>query len=129
MSGTPCSSPTGGATRIAARVVATIARDTACRVPGVRVALGRTTDSRIAEKIWKATRLHRHPDAAVGVLGRTAVVELAVAVTYEDAVDRVAREVQRQVAQQLRDTIGLQRVTVNVTVDDVITQAEPGRPD
>lgn len=110
----------GGAVRIAARVVATVARDTARLVPGVRVALGRSTQSEVAKLVAKATRRHRHPHAAVGVLGRTAVVDLAVAVTYGAVVDDVARDVQQRVMRELQDNIGLKTVTVNVTVDDVL---------
>ncbi|MDT0260469.1 Asp23/Gls24 family envelope stress response protein [Jatrophihabitans lederbergiae] len=110
----------GGSIRIAARVVAAVARETAALVPGVRVALGRTTDSRIAALVAKATHRHRHPYAAVGVLGRTAVVELAVAVTYGDPAHQMAHEVQRRVMAELQQKIGLQTVTVNVIVDDVL---------
>ena len=92
----------GGAVRVAARVVATIARDAARTVPGVRVALGRSTHSRLAGIVEKATFGHRHPDAAVGVLGRTAVVDLAVAVTYGESVDAVAHRVQQTVIDELR---------------------------
>jgi hypothetical protein len=42
-----------------------------------------------------ATLGHRHPHAAVGVLGRTAVVDLAVAVTYNHPAHEVARDIQR----------------------------------
>src|ERR1700712_891929 len=114
-----------GTIRVAARVVAAIARDTAARVPGVRVALGRSTESRIAELVAKATSGHLHPHAAVGVLGRTAVVDLALAVSYGEPVHEVAHEVQRRVIRELRDNVGLQSVTVNVTVDDVL----PKQPD
>jgi uncharacterized alkaline shock family protein YloU len=110
----------GGAIRVAARVVAGIARDSAAGVPGVRVALGRSTDSRIAAMVRNATHRHRHPHAAVGVLGRTAVIDLALAVTYNQPVHDVARQVQRRVMHELRDTVGLQSITVNVTVDDVL---------
>lgn len=110
----------GGAVRVAARVVATVARDAARLVPGVRVAFGRSTESAVANLVEKATRRHRHPHAAVGVLGRTAVVDLAVAVTYGDPVDTVAREVQQGVMRELQDNIGLQSITVNVTIDDVL---------
>ena len=71
-----------GSIRIAARIVATMARDTARMVPGVRVALGRSTQGRPAGLAERATFGHRHPNAAVGVLGCTAVVDLAVAVSY-----------------------------------------------
>ena len=111
----------GGAIRIAARVVARIARAAASGVAGVRVAFGRSTHSRMAGLAERATLGHRHPNAAVGVLGRTAVVDLAVAVQYGDEVDAVARAVQRRAIAELRSRVGLQDVTVNVTVDDIIT--------
>jgi uncharacterized alkaline shock family protein YloU len=110
-----------GVVRIAARIVAALARDSARTVPGVRVALGRSTHDKLAAIAERATRRHRHPHAAVGVLGRTAVVDLAVAVTYGDPVHEVARDIQQHVITTLRDTIGLKTVTVNVTVDDILT--------
>ena len=110
-----------GAIRIAARIVAALARDSARTAPGVRVALGRSTHDKLAAIAERATRRHRHPHAAVGVLGRTAVVDLAVAVTYGDPVHEVARDIQQHVITTLRDTIGLKTVTVNVTVDDILT--------
>ena len=109
-----------GAVRIAARIVATLARDSARMVPGVRVALGRSSQDKVAALAEKATLGHRHPPAAVGVLGRTAVVDLAVAVTYRDPVHEVARDIQRHVAANLRDQVGLRSVAVNVTVDDIL---------
>ena len=110
-----------GGVRIAARIVARLARDAARMVPGVRVVLGRSPRSKLAALAERATFAHRYPDSAVGVLGRTAVVDLAVAVSYGDPVHEVARAVQRQVITSLRDSIGLQTVTVNVTIDDVLT--------
>jgi uncharacterized alkaline shock family protein YloU len=117
-----------GVIRIAARIVAALARDSARMVPGVRVALGRSTYDKIATE--RATFQHRHPHAAVGVLGRTAVVDLAVAVTYGDPVHEVARDIQRQVIATLRDHIGLKTVAVNVIVDDVLIDEDqlPVRP-
>jgi uncharacterized alkaline shock family protein YloU len=113
-----------GGVRIAARIVARLARDAARTVPGVRVALGRSTHSTLAARAERATAAHRHPHAAVGVLGQTAVVDLAVAVSWNDPVHEVARDVQRQVISRLRDTVGLHTVTVNVTVDDVLTDGD-----
>jgi uncharacterized alkaline shock family protein YloU len=113
-----------GAVRIAARIVAALARDRARMVPGVRVALGRSIQGGNAAFAERATFRHHHPHAAVGVLGRTAVVDLAVAVTYNDPVHKVARDVQRQVTATLRDQLGLQSVTVNVTVDDILGDDE-----
>ena len=113
-----------GFIRIAARIVAALARDTARTVPGVRVAFGRSTHSKIAALTERATFGHRHPHAAVGVLGRTAVVDLAVAVTYGDPVHEVARDIQQRVIATLRDQVGLQTVAVNVTVDDIFTDED-----
>jgi uncharacterized alkaline shock family protein YloU len=109
-----------GAIRIAARIVAALARDSARLIPGVRVALGRSTYSKIAALAERATFQHRHPHAAVGVLGRTVVVDLAVAVTYGDPVHAVARDIQQHVIAALRDQIGLKTVVVNVIVDDIV---------
>jgi uncharacterized alkaline shock family protein YloU len=113
-----------GAIRIAARIVAALARDCARMIPGVRVALGRSTEGKIAALAEKATLGHRHPHAAVGVLGRTAVVDLAVAVSYNDPAHQVARDIQRQVIATLRDQVGLRSVKVNVTVDDILGDDE-----
>jgi uncharacterized alkaline shock family protein YloU len=110
-----------GVVRIAARIVATLARDSARMVPGVRVALGRSTNSKLAGPAERATFQHRHPHATVGVLGRAAVVDLAVAVSYGTPAHEVAREIQQHVVATLRDQIGLQTVAVNVTIDDVLT--------
>ncbi len=109
-----------GFIRIAARIVAALARDSARTVPSVRVAFGRSTHGKIAALTEQATVTHHHPHAAVGVLGRTAVVDLAVAVTYGDPVHEVARDIQQRVIATLRHQIGLQTVAVNVTVDDIL---------
>jgi uncharacterized alkaline shock family protein YloU len=113
-----------GVIRIAARTVAALARECARLIPGVRVALGRSTEGRAAALADKATEGHRSPDAAVGVLGRTAIVDLAVAVTGDDPVHVVARDIQRQVIATLRGQAGLRNVTVNVTVDDIVDDDE-----
>ncbi len=110
-----------GVIRIATRIVATLARDAARVVPGVRVALGRSTRGKAATVAERATSQHHHPHAAVGVLGRTAVVDLAVAVSYGDPVHEVARDIQRHVIATLRENLGLQTIAVNVTVDDILT--------
>lgn len=109
-----------GSIQIAARIVARLARDAASRVPGVRAALGRSSQGKLAQATEKATFGHRHPDAAVGVLGRSAVVDLAIAVTYGAVIDEIARRVQADVRRELRGSVGLQSITVNVTVDDVL---------
>lgn len=107
-----------GAIQVAARVVAATARDIARTVPGVRVAFGTSTLHPRAAQVEKATLGH-YPPAAVGVLGRTAVLDLALAVDYGSDIDAVARDVQHRVINDLRAIIGLNNVTVNVTVDDL----------
>lgn len=109
----------GGTIRVAARVVATIARNTARTVPGVRAALGRSTVNRTARLVEKATFGHRHPHAAVGVLGRTAAVDLALAVEYGPPLHDLAAEVQRTVTAELRRAVGLTGIVVNITIDDI----------
>lgn len=52
------------------------------------------------------------------------MVDLAVAVTYNDPVHEVARDIQRQVIAALRNQVGLQNVKVNVTVDDILDDDE-----
>lgn len=116
-----------GAVRVAARIVAALARDSAQLVPGVRVALGRSTHGKVAALAEKATLGHQHPSSAAGVLGRTAVVDLAVAIGYGHPAPQVAREIQRRVTATLRDQVGLQDITVNVTVDDVFDSDDDGR--
>jgi uncharacterized alkaline shock family protein YloU len=109
-----------GAIRVAARTVAAIARRAALRVPGVRVALGRSTLGPAADRADIATHKHHHPHAAVGVLGRTAVVDLALAVSYGQPINHIARQVQHRVVTELHDQVGLHRAAVNITIDDVL---------
>jgi uncharacterized alkaline shock family protein YloU len=109
-----------GAIRIAARVVARLAREAARQVPGVHVVFGRSTHAKPAGLAETATLRHRHPSAAVGVLGRTAVIDLAVAAEYGRDLDAIARDVQQRVTAALREQVGLRDVVVNVTVDDII---------
>jgi uncharacterized alkaline shock family protein YloU len=111
----------GGAIRIAGRVVAAIAREAARKVPGVRAAFGRSTHRTAVGPDGTAPRRHGRPYAAAGVLGGTAVVDLAIAAPYGSQLDTIAREVQQRAIAELRAKAGLQNVTVNVTVDDVIT--------
>jgi uncharacterized alkaline shock family protein YloU len=110
----------GGAIRVAARVVAAIARRAAQNVPGVRVAFGRSTHSTTAGLAEQSTLRHRHPHSAVGVLGRTAVVDLAIAVQYGENLDLIARQVQQRVTADLRACTVLREIAVNVTVDDIL---------
>jgi uncharacterized alkaline shock family protein YloU len=108
-----------GAVRIAARIVAALACQSARTVPGVRMALGRSARAEAPALAEKATFGHRHP-AAVGVLGHTAVVDLAIAIGYDRPAPEIAREIQRHVTATLRDQAGLRNIRVDVTIDDVL---------
>lgn len=109
-----------GVVRVASRIVGRIARDAAGSIPGVHAVLGRTTQGKMARLVDRATRAHQHPHSAVGVLGQTAAVDLAIAVEYGDPIDDVAREVQARVKQRLHEAINLRDITVNVIVDDIV---------
>ncbi len=109
-----------GALRIAARAVAKIARNAASSTPGVEVAFGRSTHRAIAGRAGKATLRHHHPQAAIGVPGGTAVIDLAIAVRYGRQLDAVARDVQHRAIAVLRAKTGLSDISVNVTIDDII---------
>lgn len=109
----------GGVIRIAARVVARIARDAGRQVTGVRVVFGRSTGASAAGHAEAATR-HHHPGSAAGVLGRAAVIDLAVAAGYGQELNAIARSVQERAIAELRSKAGLKDVIVNVTIDDVI---------
>lgn len=108
-----------GSTRVAARVIAVIARQAASRIPGVAVALGRTTEPLPAATNAAATEAHRGTGAAVGVIGGTAIVDLALAADYGTNLHRVAELVRRAVIQDTRDLAGLDVVQVNINIDDV----------
>jgi uncharacterized alkaline shock family protein YloU len=109
-----------GAIRVATRAIAAIARRAALRVPGVRVALGRSTLGPAADRARTATHKHHHPHAAVGILGHTAVIDLALAVSYGQPINHIARQVQHRVIADIRDQVGLHRAAVNITIDDVL---------
>lgn len=110
----------GGAIRIAGRIVAALARDSASRVPGVRLALGRTTHGPLGAIAQRIMPADRRAGTAAGVLGRTAVVDLTIAVNYDRPVHHVARDIQKQVAAALRNDLGLRAATVNVVIGDIL---------
>jgi uncharacterized alkaline shock family protein YloU len=113
----------GGAIRIAGRIVAALARDSASRVPGVRLALGRTTHGPLRALAPGIMPADRRAGTAAGVLGRTAVVDLTIAVNYDRPVRHVARDIQKQVAAALRNDLGLRAATVNVVIGDILDPA------
>ena len=49
------------------------------------------------------------------------MVDLAIAAHYGTQLDAIARQVQQRAIAELRAKTGLRDVTINVTIDDVIT--------
>jgi uncharacterized alkaline shock family protein YloU len=65
----------------------------------------------------------RRAGTAAGVLGRTAVVDLTVAVNYDRSVHHLALDIQKQVVAALRNDLGLRAATVNVVIGDILDPA------
>ena len=86
----------------------------------MRLALGRTTHGPLSALAQDAMPAERRAGTAAGVLGRTAAVDLTIAVNYDRPVHHVARDIQKQVAAALRDDLGLRAATVNVIVADIL---------
>jgi uncharacterized alkaline shock family protein YloU len=105
-------SPTGH-TRVAARVVVTLARHLASQVPGVEVALGRL-----------ATDGHRDggevvPDVEAGVSGGSTAVQITLAAAYGQDLQALGERIRAVVARGVREVTGLEPVDVTVHVDDI----------
>jgi uncharacterized alkaline shock family protein YloU len=101
--------PTGG-TRIAARVVAAVARLAAGTVPHVDTAIGRgraVPDDPTADP------------ATVAVAGTHVIVDLDIAVGFGASIPEVTRQVRAAVLRDLREHTGLTTTEVNITVVDV----------
>lgn len=110
----------GGRTRVAARVVAAIARRAATRVPGVAVALGRSSDPRLARAAARATQEHEAPGSAVGVAGSSGVLEVALVVAYGQDARALADDVRQAVRRDVAALAGVAELRVDVVVDDVL---------
>lgn len=108
-----------GTTKVAARVVAAIARRAAQRVTGVGIVLGRATESAEARRVAAATERNAVPDSAVGVSGSSAVVDLALAAGYGHNLQAVTSRIRENVARDLHQLAGVDHVEVNITVDDI----------
>jgi uncharacterized alkaline shock family protein YloU len=113
-----------GRTRISARVVVAVARESAQAVPGVRVALSKHVTSRTAGR----SDVHG-PDTAVnpaggaevvaGVAGRSTAIEITLAADYGADLHRLAEHVRAAVAAQIRALTDLEPVQITIIIDDV----------
>ncbi|WP_168202629.1 Asp23/Gls24 family envelope stress response protein [Georgenia wutianyii] len=118
--------PTGrGETRIAARIIAAVARLAAQEVPSVTLALGggRTTldatSSRVASPAGE-------PATDVGVAGTHVIIDIQIAVEMGTDIPTVVETLRAHVARTITNQLALTAAEVNVTVADV--QPAEARP-
>jgi uncharacterized alkaline shock family protein YloU len=103
-----------GRTRIAARVIAAVARLAAQSVPEVTLALGSGHD-------LAGRRGEGATDVAVS--GSHVVIDVQIVVDYGAHLPDVARQVRAQIAQHITALTGLTTAEVNVNVADIRTAA------
>jgi uncharacterized alkaline shock family protein YloU len=102
-----------GDTRIAARVIAAVARLAAEQVPGVSLALGGG----------------RATETDVGVAGPHVVVDVDVMVEMGTPIPTTSHALRRQIAEDIAAHTGLRAAEVNIAVIDVAHSAEFGSSD
>ncbi len=115
-----------GLTRIAAWVIAAVARLAAGRVPGVSYAT-----SRAGGQATSGSRLlaGRRPgsDGGVGVAGQRAVINLELVAELGPELPALADRVRAQVHQDVAAMTGLDIVEINITVADLDDSGPVGR--
>lgn len=105
-----------GLTRIAARVVVVLARETAQGVPGVRVALSKHVAGPAGVP---DTGQSRSAEVTAGVAGRSTAIEITLAADYGLDLHDLGERVRREVATRVRALTDLEPVHVTVIIDDV----------
>jgi uncharacterized alkaline shock family protein YloU len=107
-----------GETRIAARVVAAVARLAAESVPHVRVALG---GSHPPADLGDSRGTGHHGETAtdVAVAGTHVVIDVQIAVEHGVRIPDVATQVRAQITRHITAHTGLTAAAVNVIVTDV----------
>jgi uncharacterized alkaline shock family protein YloU len=112
-----------GRTRISARVVVAVARESAQAVPGVRVALSKQITSRTGDRseVRDGTAVNPAGGAEVvaGVAGRSTAIEITLAADYGVDLHRLAEHVRAAVAAEVRALTDLEPVQVTVIIDDI----------
>jgi uncharacterized alkaline shock family protein YloU len=113
-----------GRTRISARVVVVIARESAQAVPGVRVALskritGRTGDRPDVRADGRAEDPAGDAEVVAGVAGRSTAIEITLAADYGVDLHRLGEHVREAVTAEVRALTGLEPVQVTVVIDAV----------
>ena len=106
-----------GRTRISARVVVAIARESAQAVPGVRVALGKNITGRTD---GTAGNPAGGAEVVAGVTGRSTALEITLAADYGADLHRLGEHVRAAVAAEIRALTDLEPVQVTVIIDDIL---------
>jgi len=116
-----------GLTRIAAWVVAAVARVAADRVPGVCYAVlqaGERPLTQLAARVPQAVRgVHQHPHSA-GVAGRRTVISLELVADLRAPLPELANAVRRQVQHDVSTLTGLDVVEINILFTDLDVDEE-----
>jgi uncharacterized alkaline shock family protein YloU len=122
-----------GVTRVAAWVVAVIARRAAAGVPGVGTVLGQVTPPAAAlDQVHaeyppdRPSRAQRAAAAGIGVAGRPVVVGIAVTAEVGTPLPALAEQIRRRVGAEVRAMTGLNVSGVDVEVTD-LDRCLPGR--
>lgn len=112
-----------GRTRISARVVVAVARESAQAVPGVRVALGKHITSRTGDRsdVRDGTAANPASGAQVvaGVAGRSTAIEITLAADYGIDLHRLGEHIRAAVTAEVRALTDLEPVQVTVIIDDI----------
>jgi len=122
-----------GVNRIAAWVVAIIARRAALAVPGVLTVSGVTVppvdgldENDVVFRRPQPSPLQRQLAAGVGVMGRHVVVDLEVTADDRTPLPALGHAVRRSVGELVPALTGLDVVETNVTVTDIEVQGDTG---
>lgn len=113
-----------GRTRISARVVVVVARESAQAVPGVRVALSKHITSRADDRRdvggdGAAVDLVGGADVVAGVAGRSTAIEITLAADYGVDLHGLGEHVRAAVTAEVRALTDLEPVQVTVIIDDI----------
>jgi uncharacterized alkaline shock family protein YloU len=126
---------TPGVTRIAAWVVAVIARRAAAGVPGVGSVRGQVTPPPVSVRSTSAemvrdgpSRSQRAAAAGVGAVGRRVVIRVDVTAPPGISLPALAQEIRRRVTADVTTMTGLSVEAVDVFVSDLVDEVDDGPP-
>lgn len=104
-----------GKIRIADRVIAFIARDTALRIPGI-AGMGET----FLHNIPFVTAASDTEGVHVGFKNGSVIIDLYVSAYHRDRIPAVALQLQEAVKESISDCLGIKVSAVNVNISGVV---------